>query len=209
MNVRNVFLSILMIIAFAPLKAQDTHFVNPGKLDSLKVLIVKRNQNDIEKIRLLNEYARMSFYNQEIIQGFSATIEAIELSEKIEFKEGEIMYHETLAAFLGPGDIVSYHHQKARMLSTQLNQNNSFSEVQPPDGYPTPYNEMSYKKLLKALEHFKDVKNKEVLAALYDHLGYYYYTINDIDQFRLIANSIIEIYSDLEEFYPLFLYILI
>jgi len=206
MNVRNVFISMIFILVFAPLKAQDTLFVDPGKLDSLKVLVFKRNQNDKEKIRLLNEYARMSFYNQEIIQGFSATIEAIELSEKIEFKEGEIMYHETLAAFLGPEDIVSYHHQKARMLSTQLNQNDSFTEVQPPDGYPTPYNEMSYKKLLKALEHFKDVKNKEILAALYDHLGYYYYTINDIDQFRLTLNSIIEIYSDLEEFYPLFLY---
>ena len=206
MNVRNVFISMIIILVFAPLKAQDTLFVDPGKLDSLKVLVFNRNQNDKEKIRLLNEYARMSFYNQEIIQGFSATIEAIELSEKIEFKEGEIMYHETLAAFLGPGDIVSYHHQKARMLSTQLNQNDSFTEVQLPDGYPTPYNEMYYKKLLKALEHFKDVKNKEILAALYDPLGYYYYTINDIDQFRLTANSIIEIYSDLEEFYPIFLY---
>jgi len=206
MNVRNVCISMIFILVFVPIKAQDTFFVDPGKLDSLKVLVFKRNQNDKEKIRLLNEYARMSFYNQEIIQGFSATIEAIELSEKIEFKEGEIMYHETLAVFLSRGDIVSYHHQKARMLSTQLNQNDSFTEVQPPDGYPTPYNEMSYKKLLKALELFKDVKYKEILAVLYDHLGYYYYTINDIDQVRLTVNSIIEIYSDLEEFYPLFLY---
>jgi hypothetical protein len=95
MNVRNVFISMIFILVFAPLKAQDTLFVDPGKLDSLKVLVFKPNQNDKEKIRLLNEYARMSFYNQEIIQGFSATIEAIELSEKIEFKEGEIMYHET------------------------------------------------------------------------------------------------------------------
>ena len=170
------------------------------------MLVFKRNHNDKERIRLLNEYARMSFYNQEIIQGFTATIEALDLSEAIDFKEGEIMYHETLAAFLGPGDIVSYHHQKARMLSTQLNQNDSFTEVQLPDGYPMPYNEMSYKKLLKAVEHFKDVKNKEILAVIYDHLGYYYYTINDIDQFRITANNIIDIYSELEEFYPIFLY---
>jgi signal transduction histidine kinase len=188
------------------LKAQDKPFVDPGKLDSLKVLVFKRNHNDKERIRLLNEYARLSFFNQEIIQGFTATIEAIELSEAIDFKEGKIMYHETLAAFLGPGDIVSYHHQKARMLSTQLNQNDSFTEVQLPDGYPMPYNEMSSKKLLKAAEHFKDVKNKEILAVIYDHLGYYYYTINEIDQFRITANSIIDIYAELEEFYPIFLY---
>lgn len=207
MNVRNVFISMIFILAFAPLRAQDELFVDPEKLDSLKVLVFKHNQNDKEKIRLLNEYARMSFYNQEIIQGFSATIDAIELSEKIEFKEGEIMYHETLAAFLGQGDIVSYYHQKARMLSTQLKQNDSFTEVEPPDGYPTAYNDVTHKKLLLALEQFKDVKNKEILAVLYDHLAYYYYyTINDIDQFRLTVNSIIEIYSELEEFYPIFLY---
>ena len=206
MNVRNLFISMIFILVFAPLKAQDTLFVDTGKLDSLKVLVFKRNHNDKEKIRLLNEYARMSFYNQEIIQGFSATIEAIELSEEIGFKEGEIMFHETLVAFLGQGDIVSYHHQKARMLSTKLNQNDSFIEIQPPNGYPAPYNEITYKKLLKALEQFKDVKNKEVLAVLYGHLGYYYYTINDVDQFRITVNRIIEIYSDLEEFYPIFLY---
>lgn len=206
MSTKKIIIGLILILFCSMLKAQDNLFVDPGKLDSLKVIVYKRNHNDKEKIRLLNEYARMSFFNQEIIQGFTATIEAIELSEEIGYKEGEIMFHETLAAFLGPGDIVSYHHQKARMLSTQLNQNDSFTEVQLPDGYPTPYNEISYKKLLKASEHFKDVENKEVLAVIYDHLGYYYYTINDIDQFRITANRIIAIYSDLEEFYPIFLY---
>ena len=206
MSTKKITIGLILILFCSMLRAQDRLFVDPGKLDSLKVIVFKRNHNDKEKIRLLNEYARLSFFNQEIIQGFTATIEAIELSKEIEFKEGEIMYHETLAAFLGPGDIVSYHHQKARMISTQLNQNDSFTQVQIPDGYPTPYNEISYKKLLKALEHFKDVKNKEILAVIYDHLGYYYYTINDFDEFRITANSIIEIYSDLEEFYPIFLY---
>jgi two-component system NtrC family sensor kinase len=92
------------------------------------------------------------------------------------------------------------------MISTQLNQNDSFTEVQAPEGYPSSYDKMYHKKLLNALEHFKDVKNKEILAVLYCHLVYYYYTINDIDQFRLNMNRIIGIYSDLEEFYPLFLY---
>ena len=206
MSTKKIIVGLILVLFCSMLKAQDTLFVDPGKLDSLKVLVFKRNHNDKERIRLLNEYARLSFYNQEIIQGFTATIEAIELSEEIEYKEGEIMFHETLAAFLGPGDIVSYHHQKARMLSTQLNQNDSFVQVQPPNGYPTPYNEITYKKLLNAIEQFKDVKNKEVLAVLYSPLGYYYYTINDLDQFRIIVNNIIEIYSELEEFYPIFLY---
>jgi two-component system NtrC family sensor kinase len=206
MSTKKIIVGLILILFCSMLKAQDGLFVDQDKLDSLKVLVFKRNHNDKERIRLLNEYARMSFYNQEMIQGFTATIEASDLSKEIGFKEGEIMYHETLAAFLGPGEMASYHHQKARMLSTQLNQNDSFTEVQSPDGYPTSYDKMSHKKLLNALEHFKDVKNKEILAALYGHLIYYYYTINDIDQFRLIMNRIIEIYTDLEEFYPLFLH---
>jgi len=135
MSAKRIIVGLILLLFCSMLKAQDTLFVDPGKLDSLKVLVFKRNHNDKERIRLLNEYARMSFYNQEIIQGFTATIEAIELSEEIEYKEGEIMFHETLAAFLGPGDIALYHHQKARMLSTQLNQNDSFTETQPPEGY--------------------------------------------------------------------------
>jgi two-component system NtrC family sensor kinase len=206
MSTKKIIVGLILILFCSMLKAQDGLFVDQDKLDSLKVLVFKRNHNDKERIRLLNEYARMSFYNQEMIQGFTATIEASDLSKEIGFKEGEIMYHETLAAFLGPGEMASYHHQKARMLSTQLNQNDSFTEVQSPDGYPTSYDKMSHKKLLNALEHFKDVKNKEILAALYGHLIYYYYTINDIDQFRLIMYRIIEIYTDLEEFYPLFLH---
>jgi len=205
MNSKDVLISLIFVLTFSMVKAQDSLFVDPMKLDSMKVLVFKRNYNDKEKIRLLNEYARMSFYNQEIIQGFSATIDAIELSEEIGFKEGEIMFHETLAAFLGPGDIALYHHQKARMLSTQLNQNDSFTETQPPEGYPPPFNERTYNNLLKALDQFKDVENKEVLASVYYRLLFYYYTTDDMVQFKLATNNIIDIYSELGELYPIFL----
>ena len=205
MNSKDVLISLIFVLTFSIVKAQDTLFVDPMKLDSMKVLVFKRNYNDKERIRLLNEYARMSFYNQEIIQGLSATIDAIELSEEIGFKEGEIMFHETLAAFLGPGDIALYHHQKARMLSTQLNQNDSFTETQPPEGYPPPFSEKTYNNLLEALEQFKDVENKEILATVYYRLLFYYYTTDDMVQFRLATNNIIDIYSELGELYPIFL----
>ena len=113
MSTKKIIVGLILILFCSMLRAQDRLFVDPGKLDSLKVIVFKRNHNDKEKIRLLNEYARLSFFNQEIIQGFTATIEALDLSEAIDFKEGKIMYHETLAAFLGPGDIVSYHHQNS------------------------------------------------------------------------------------------------
>ena len=205
MSAKRIIVGLILLLFCSMLKAQDTLFVDPGKLDSLKVLVFKRNHNDKERIRLLNEYARMSFYNQEIIQGFTATIEAIELSKEIEYKEGEIMFHETLAAFMGPGDIALYHHQKARMLSTQLNQNDSFTETQPPEGYPPPFNERTYNNLLKALDQFKDVENKEILATVYYRLLFYYYATDDMVQLKLATNNIIDIYSELGELYPIFL----
>ncbi len=153
-------------------RAQDTLYVDPLKIDSLKALLANQRGDDIEKVRLLNEYARLSFYNRKLIQGFTATIEASNLSKKIGYKEGEILYHETLAAFLGDSDMVSYHHQKARMLFTQLSKSDSFEEVQVPEGYPYPFNERYHQKMISTLEHFKDVEKKEILATIYDPLRF-------------------------------------
>lgn len=185
---------------------QDTLYVDPYKIDSLKALLADHQENDIEKVRLLNEYARLCFYNRELIQGFKATIEGSNLSKKIGYKEGEILYHETLAAFLGASDMVSYHRQKARMLYTQLSKSDSFVVVQVPEGYPYPFNERYHQIMLNTLEHFKDVEKKEILAAIYDHLGGYYFMTQNFIELEPIFNRLIEIYEELGELYPMFLY---
>ena len=180
-SIKLVF-GILFLLFCSNLRAQDsqqvTLYVDPSKIDSLKTLLDDHRADDIEKVRLLNEYARLSFYNRELIHGFTATLEAIDLSEKIGYREGEIEYHETLAAFLGQGDMVSYHHQKARMLFTQLNKSDSFVEVQVPEGYPDPLTQGYSAKLIETLEYFKDIEQKEILATIYNHLAYYYFDNN-------------------------------
>ena len=101
--------------------AQDTLYVNPVKIDSIKALLVENDTESIERVELLNDYARLSFYNRELIQGFTATIEARNLSKKIDYKEGEILYHETLAAYIGDGDMFGYHHQKDSLYPIHVN----------------------------------------------------------------------------------------
>jgi two-component system NtrC family sensor kinase len=197
---------LVFLLLCSNARAQDTLYVDPVKIDSLKALLDEHQGDDIEKVRLLNEYARLSFYNRELIQGFTATIEASDLSEKIGYKEGEILYHETLAAFLGAADMVSYHHQKARMLYTKLNKSDSFETVQVPEGYPNPINEPYYQKLIIALEHFKDIEKKEILAAMYDHLAGYYFRTENYAELELTFRKLIEIYEELGELYPIFLY---
>ncbi len=197
---------LVFLLLCSNVRAQDTLYVDPVKIDSLKALLHEHQGDDIEKVGLLNEYARLSFYNRELIQGFTATIEAIELSEKIGYKEGEILYHETLAAFLGNSDMVSFHHQKARMLYTQLSKSNSFEVVQVPEGYPYPFNESYYEKMISAIEHFKDIEKKEILATIYDHLGSYYFRQRNFADLDLTFQRLIEIYEELGELYPIFLY---
>ncbi len=202
---------LLFLLCCSNIWAQDTSqvklFVDPIKIDSLKALVDDKRTDDIEKVRLLNEYARINFYNKNLIEGFTATLEASNLSEKIGYKEGQILYHETLAAFLGDSDMVSYHHQKARMLYTQLNKDDSFEVVQVPEGYPVyPHNERYKQLLINALEHFKDVENREILATMYDHLGGYYFMTQNFEDLYPIFDEIIEIYSELGDLYPIFLY---
>ncbi|MGB5322645.1 tetratricopeptide repeat-containing sensor histidine kinase [Lutimonas sp.] len=203
-------IGLLLMLCCSSIWAQDTSqdklFVDPVKIDSLKALLDDKRTDDIEKVRLLNEYARLNFYNKNLIEGFTATLEASSLSERIGYKEGEILYHETLAAFLGGSDMVSYHHQKARMLYTQLSKSDSFVVVQVPEGYPYPFNESYHQKMLNTLAHFKDVENKEILATIYDHLGTYYFTTQRFDDLDLVFKKTIEIFEELGELYPMFLY---
>ena len=186
--------------------AQDTLYVNPVKIDSIKALLVENDTESIERVELLNDYARLSFYNRELIQGFTATIEARNLSKKIDYKEGEILYHETLAAYIGDGDMFGYHHQKARMLFAKLSESDSFPVIQVPDGYPNPMNERYFDKMNKALKYFEDIENKEILAVIYDHLSSYYYRNQNYRDADLTLGKAINIYEELGELYPIFLY---
>ncbi|MGB5498465.1 MAG: ATP-binding protein [Maribacter sp.] len=200
-------ITVLLFLLFCTYgSAQDTLYVDPVKIDSIASLLTKPDIEDIEKVRLLNEYARLNFYNRKLIQGFTATIEAVNISEKIGYKEGEVLYHKTLAAFLGDSDMVPYHYQKARMLITQLNKGDSFEEVQVPIGYPDPLNERYHQILINAIEHFKDAERKDILATLYNHLGGYYFMSNNLDDLNITIERTIKIYEELGELYPIFLY---
>ena len=200
-------ITVLLFLLFCSYgSAQDTLYVDPVKIDSIASLLTEPDIEDIEKVRLLNEYARLNFYNRKLIQGFTATIEAVNISEKIGYKEGEVLYHKTLAAFLGDSDMVPYHYQKARMLITQLNKGDSFEEVQVPFGYPDPLNERYHQILINAIEHFKDAERKDILATLYNHLGAYYFMSNNLDDLNITIEKTIKIYGELGELYPIFLY---
>jgi hypothetical protein len=105
---------LLLYVGLTNINGQDSLLVDRSKIDSLKTLIELNPKADKEEIRLLNEYARFCFYNQEYKDGLIAAREARELSKKIEFDGGIIMYHITWNFFTGAGTaITSYHRMKA------------------------------------------------------------------------------------------------
>ena len=75
---------LLLYVGLNNINGQDSLLVDRSKIDSLKRLIELNSKADKEKVRLLNEYARLCFYNQEYKEGLIATRDARELSNKIE-----------------------------------------------------------------------------------------------------------------------------
>ena len=78
---------LLLYVGLTNINGQDSLLVDRSKIDSLKTLIALNSKADKEKVRLLNEYARLCFYNQEYKEGLIATREARDLSKKMPFPE--------------------------------------------------------------------------------------------------------------------------
>ena len=86
---------ISILLCANPSFGQDTISVYSVKIDSLHQLIDSHPDEDEEKVRLLNEYARLCFYDLDFRTGLIATREARLLSEKLDFAGGKIMYYLT------------------------------------------------------------------------------------------------------------------
>jgi len=96
---------LIFILGISYSFSQNTLLIQQQQIDSLKSLISSQKKENEEKVRLLNEYARLNFFNQEYLTGFEATIQARDLSIKINYAVGEILYHQTLATFLYPKEL--------------------------------------------------------------------------------------------------------
>ena len=207
MKTNHFFLSLALLISgVSSSVAQDTILVNPAKIDSLLQLIDSRPKADEEKVRLLNEYARLCFYNEDYLNGFNATIQARELSKKLNFVGGEVMYHYTLAVFFAYGDMFSYHIQKARILSAQLKNLEFYEEAVMPGGYRPVATQERIEKLKPVYEHFKELGEKEVQTVMMNQFAFWYYGEGNISETKRTLEEIIELYLELNETYPVILH---
>ena len=100
------------LILINPGNPQNTSSPYWLKMDSLNHLIENHPEEDIEKVRLMNEYARLCFYNLNYHEGFVATYNARQLSESLRYDEGIIMYYLTLASYHLYNDMRTFYQKK-------------------------------------------------------------------------------------------------
>ena len=199
-----LYLYILTGLGFIPCSAQETTLERNQIIDSLYQLIDGHSNNDKEKVQLLNDYARHCFFNYEFQKGLIATRDARELSEKIEFKEGKILYYQTLATFLGnSGSLKSYYERLAEVLSTDSGNQLSvyYSELELPSDYFSNLLN-SVDDLLLVYEYFEKIGDKEIMASIIDPIKTYYFFQSDYHETLRYVNVAFDLYDDIGLTYP-------
>ncbi|HEX6170933.1 MAG TPA: hypothetical protein VFZ33_14635, partial [Chitinophagaceae bacterium] len=198
-----ILIVILLCVGLTNINGQDTLLVDRSKIDSLKKLIELNPKADKEEIRLLNEYARLCFYNQEYKEGLIAAREARELSKKIGFESGIVMHNITLGVFSqGRGAINAYHRVKAGMLATKTGDKALLRNPVIPIGYPYPLNEKTFKKLQPALEYFTALGDIEILTDILFINGLYHIQNRQHDKGNQFMDQIIALYKDMTVIEP-------
>lgn len=164
-----------LFVALSNINGQDSSLIDPSKIDSLHLLIESHPNADKEKVRLLNDYARLCFYNQKYKEGFIATKEARELSKKLKYDDGLAMYYMNFSIFSRAQSNNSEYYQRAAvMLSANVVDKTIFDDPIVPKGYPHPVTEETLKKLQPAFEYFTTENDKEILSAILFMKGLYY-----------------------------------
>jgi signal transduction histidine kinase len=190
------------------LSAQNTLPIFQSKADSLKLLIDTRDKKDVEKVRLLNEFARYSFYIFEIQQGFEAARNARELSHELDFEGGIIMYYVTLSAYFSEGDMFDYYQKQAQWLSKYIGEQFSkyYTNPEIPPAVPPADFDAYLKEHQECIQYFDKLGDKEIMACLLATTAYFNVQSNNPEEAIQIIDKIIVIFSDLDQIYPVFLY---
>lgn len=199
-----IVLSIALLISGTCLSyGQKIELIPPAQIDSISRLIEKQQENDREKVRLLNEYARLNFYNMNFQEGFNATIEARNLSQKLSYNLGEAYYYQNLAAFTGRHEIYEYYLVKAE----QIAENESLIPLNFPEGYPHDnLDSLIIVRLDPVYTHYEPTKELEIKAAITDRLCWSNYWQGNYDELYSGLRNFIKIYEEIGENYPIGMY---
>ncbi|WP_380293468.1 ATP-binding protein [Hyunsoonleella rubra] len=189
-------------------QTQETVTVAQTKIDSIKQRINNHNKADEEKVWLLNEYARASFYEMNFMDGLKATREAHELSKDIDFEGGRVMYCETLSLFCGYGAMADYYQKQAEWLSLQPEKNLEKYYLELPNA---PYNfegasENWLNQFSEAYTYFETLEAKEIQATILSWIMYFHARQNNFEEALQTSQKGIKLSEELNQPYLVFLF---
>ena len=179
------------------------------KKDSVKELIAKFSQDDQKLIRLKNEYARLCFVNYEFEDGFLSLQEAKTLSDKLDYKEEEVMYYLTLSSFYDNPDnpISLYYRKKAQRLSNnleeELDENTNFTNI--PEYNLSNDSQKINNQLNNALGKKELSTNKEIQANILFAIARTNYDLGNPEEALPNLTEAIILFSEINEIYPVFI----
>jgi len=201
------FINLLLLMygsfTFAQNEKQFTH-----QIDSIQNLINSNPKENIETVRLLNELARLHFYNGQAKEGFVTTRQALSLAEEIGFEGGKVMYYLTLSVYHDNNeDLRIYYQKKAEWLSNSFaNQSRNYFVIpEIPEFNEGSDFESLKEKYLTVHAYFQGEADKEIMANILFNLGYIAYRLQNLEESIDYLDRIIAIYKELDQVYPVFL----
>jgi two-component system, NtrC family, sensor kinase len=177
------------------------------KMDSINHLLENYPKEDEEKVKLMNQYARLCFYNREFQEGLIVTLAARELSVELNFPEGMLMYYLTLSSFHTDGEMRRYYRKKAQWLTRQLDDQmekyDIYTEI---PGYSLGEEYLSLIDQFNiSYDHFEKLGEIEMQANILMGISYFNYQLGNMEEANAINEKVKLFFTEIDEIYPVFL----
>ena len=206
MKIQTFFFFFLLITSgFYSAIALETNDHETIKIDSLKILFNNYHKEDKYKVMLMNEYAKSCFHHFNFTQGLTLTREARNLSKKINYSNGEILYFRTMSVFCS-GNLSFYYQKLADWFQTDRNQDRN--ELEPPFKIePLPVNlnfKLVYDSLNSARQNFIKINDKETEAHILHEMFFALDELQSFSESDSIQTQTIKLFTELNDPFPVF-----
>jgi len=209
MRKNNYIIALIILFVHTVYFGQSQNMFE-NKIDSIQKLIMSNQDENREKVILLNELARNYFYNLEMKKGLLSTKKAINMADEIGYEGGRLLYYLTLSTSQGVhgNDAIQvYYQKKAEWLSKSFgNQSrNDFTDIEIPDIILGDDIAQRRERYLKILPFLEDEHDKEIRANNLLSINTMNFVLGELDKVLAYFDIIDSIYQDLNQVYPKFL----
>jgi len=205
MKIQTFLCFLLLTSGFSSAVAQEFHENEIIKFDSLKILLNNYNKHDKHKVMLMNEYAQSCFHHSDFKQGLILTREARNLSKKINFINGEILYLRAMSNFCS-GSLSLYYQKLSEWYKIDMNQKKidlgAQFKIEPRPDNLNP--ELKLDSLKSARQHFISTNDKESEAHILHLMLSVLSELGRFPESDALHIQALQLFIDINEPFPVF-----